>query len=235
MPKQTFLKLKSAKRHDFLEVAIREFANHDYNGASVSRIVATLGIAKGSVYQYFRDKRDLYTYLLEVATQRKLEYMREQAADGLPSRDFFNIYRKMILAGAEFDFRNPDCGLLVLNAVRNQRDVALDPLVRELRDRSTAFLLGYLRRAIQHDSVRSDLELSLLATFLNSASLTIGTHMEQKYGFSLAGQLAHPERPLPFGQAQLENEVDAVIEVIRHGIAPPGAAGGQGKPPSEAR
>lgn len=49
MPKQTFLNLSDAKRKAFLEIALEEFANNDYNTASVSKIVEQAGIAKGSV------------------------------------------------------------------------------------------------------------------------------------------------------------------------------------------
>jgi len=41
---------------------------------------------------------------------------------------------------------------------------------------------------------------------------------EEKYEFSLIEQLEHPERSLPFREAQLRNEVDALADVLRRGI-----------------
>ncbi len=53
MPQATFFNLPEEKRQKILECALDEFAAHDYDSASVSKIVAKAGIAKGSLYQYF--------------------------------------------------------------------------------------------------------------------------------------------------------------------------------------
>ena len=58
MPTPTFDRLAPAKRDAFLDAALAEFAAHDFDTASVSRVVAELGIAKGSVYQYFADNAE---------------------------------------------------------------------------------------------------------------------------------------------------------------------------------
>ncbi|MGF1600395.1 MAG: TetR/AcrR family transcriptional regulator [Thermosynechococcaceae cyanobacterium] len=76
MPTQTFFNLPDEKRQKFVDIAIAEFAAHDYNSASITQIVATAKIAKGSVYQYFKDKKGLYLYLIEFATEEKLAFLR---------------------------------------------------------------------------------------------------------------------------------------------------------------
>ena len=73
MPKQTFFNLPDEKREQILNVIIDEFAENDYANVSVSRIVARAGIAKGSFYQYFEDKDDLYGYLFDLIAQAKTE------------------------------------------------------------------------------------------------------------------------------------------------------------------
>jgi AcrR family transcriptional regulator len=75
VPQQTFFNLPEDKRQQILQVAIDEFAENDYDNVSISRIVARAGIAKGSFYQYFADKEDLYSYLLELLAQAKTEFM----------------------------------------------------------------------------------------------------------------------------------------------------------------
>ena len=64
MPKPTFENLPDAKRELIIQLAAEEFAAHAYRQASLSRIVARAGIAKGSVYQYFDNKLDLYRWLM---------------------------------------------------------------------------------------------------------------------------------------------------------------------------
>jgi AcrR family transcriptional regulator len=92
MPKQTFLNLPKEKQNAFIEIALPEFANNDYNTASISKIVEKAGIAKGSVYQYFQDKQDLFMYLVDVSNQTMLEFVT-QTQPPTPPEDFFQTLR----------------------------------------------------------------------------------------------------------------------------------------------
>ena len=67
MPSDTWWNLDPRKREDILTAAVAEFAVHHYEDASLSALVKHVGIAKGSMYQYFTDKRELYDYLLHYA------------------------------------------------------------------------------------------------------------------------------------------------------------------------
>ena len=221
MPKDTFANLNPEKREQFLEEAFREFAGHDYHSASVSRIVSNLGIAKGSLYQYFADKRDLYFHLLDLATIRKLEFIRDRADAAEASGDFFDLHGALILAAVEFDFRYPCQGLLILNAQQERGIPELGRLARELGHRSTQLLEDYVIAGISKGTIRSDVDPRLTATVVGAAALAMAGYMEARYGFSLAEQLRNPDRPLPVSDAQLRGAVDALVELLRRGIAAP--------------
>ena len=77
MPRKTFLRLPDVKRDAFITACLDEFSRNDYDSASISAIVRNLGIAKGSVYQYFEDKKDLWLYLRQRAEQERLRYLKE--------------------------------------------------------------------------------------------------------------------------------------------------------------
>ena len=49
-----------AKREAVVEVAMRSFAENGYQGARIEDIASELGIAKGSVFQYFGSKEGLF-------------------------------------------------------------------------------------------------------------------------------------------------------------------------------
>ena len=76
MPKQTFFNLPFAKRRSIEEEAIREFAENTFERASLTKIVENCGIAKGSMYQYFEDKLDLYLYIVELVYEEKKKYVQ---------------------------------------------------------------------------------------------------------------------------------------------------------------
>lgn len=65
MCSDTFLRLPEEKRQRILDAAWEEFTRVSFSEASINQIVQRSGIARGSFYQYFRDKEELMSYLME--------------------------------------------------------------------------------------------------------------------------------------------------------------------------
>ena len=59
----TFLRLPEEKRNRFLEAAWEEFTSVPFEEASINKIVRRAKIPRGSFYQYFSGKEDLFFYL----------------------------------------------------------------------------------------------------------------------------------------------------------------------------
>jgi len=66
MPTKTFLRLPEEKRERFIDAAWAEFARTGFAETSIANIVKGAGIARGSFYQYFADKDDLFDYLQDI-------------------------------------------------------------------------------------------------------------------------------------------------------------------------
>lgn len=64
MPKKTFLNLPQEKQQRILETCKKEFEEKSLFQASVSDIVNTLGIARGSFYQYFESLEECFFTIL---------------------------------------------------------------------------------------------------------------------------------------------------------------------------
>ncbi len=60
---ETFLRLPEEKRNRFLEAAWEEFTSVPFEEASINKIVRRAKIPRGSFYQYFSDKEDLFFYI----------------------------------------------------------------------------------------------------------------------------------------------------------------------------
>lgn len=65
MPKPTFFNLSTEKRERLLNAAREEFSKVPLHEALISNIVKAAGIPRGSFYQYFADKEDIFYFLLE--------------------------------------------------------------------------------------------------------------------------------------------------------------------------
>lgn len=85
MPKQTFFNLSSEKRERLLTAAFWEFSHVPLEEASINAIIQQSDISRGSFYQYFEDKEDLYFYCLELLrkdqTVQMIEHYREAGGD----------------------------------------------------------------------------------------------------------------------------------------------------------
>lgn len=64
MPTTTFFNLPPPKRERLLRAAVSEFVQKPFNEVSINRIIQAAAIPRGSFYQYFEDKMDLFRYIL---------------------------------------------------------------------------------------------------------------------------------------------------------------------------
>ena len=92
MCKETFLRLPEEKRERILNAAWDEFTTVSFANASINRIIRAAGIPRGSFYQYFEDKGDLFHYLMaQIHDQLSERYKRLlQEADG-------NLFRAALM------------------------------------------------------------------------------------------------------------------------------------------
>ena len=111
MPLQTFKNLSADRQKEILEVCFEEFAVNDYQSASVSHIVRKLGISKGGFYRYFKDKKDLYHYLLDQVMQMRMQDVKTlfAYADDFRGLLIQNFYQKI-----RFDMEYPVYGAVSL-------------------------------------------------------------------------------------------------------------------------
>lgn len=77
MPKQTFFNLPEGKRKTLMNAAEKEFARVPLAKASISNIIKDANIPRGSFYQYFENKEDLYFYLVTKETKGRQEFFIE--------------------------------------------------------------------------------------------------------------------------------------------------------------
>ncbi|KAF1295537.1 TetR family transcriptional regulator [Enterococcus sp. JM4C] len=98
MPTHTFFHLPDEKQQRLLEAARIEFSRAPLNEASIANIVKLAEIPRGSFYQYFEDKEDLYFYYFDLLRQDSKRNMQEAiiAAKGDLFKGFENYFPQMI-------------------------------------------------------------------------------------------------------------------------------------------
>lgn len=64
-----FNNLKPEKQKQIINAAIKEFVRNGFEKASTNEIVKRANISKGSLFNYFNSKKDLYLYLIEYSSK----------------------------------------------------------------------------------------------------------------------------------------------------------------------
>ena len=73
MPSDTFFRLPEEKRSRILDAAWEEFTSVSFDQVSINRIIRAANIPRGSFYQYFDGKTELFRFLAEDMKQFALD------------------------------------------------------------------------------------------------------------------------------------------------------------------
>jgi len=121
MTKKALNKIDKRKRERIYRNAAAEFARHGYHKANVNSIARRAGIGKGSIYLYFKDKRDLYEAAriqnevfdliaqMELDPVTKIEKVFEESLNAFPRyRNMFKMYYDLISSGNDIERRSAE-------------------------------------------------------------------------------------------------------------------------------
>jgi TetR/AcrR family transcriptional regulator len=220
VPKQTFWNLPEAKRETLVRTALEEFAAHDYARASVSRVASRAGIAKGSLYQYFDDKQDLFLYLLDRAQRTLLETVgggRGTPAPGGADPGFFAVLRAQMAATVQAAAAHP------LEAALLQRSYAgTVPFHDEILERGRTLRQDYLSQMVTRAKARGELSAHLdadVATMvLESVVARIGPFLLERLTTKDAS--AAEDGTTAFDRPEVEAVFEHVVGILEHGMGP---------------
>jgi AcrR family transcriptional regulator len=85
---------RTARRTEILSAAREVFARHGYEHATLDDIARKAEFAKGTLYNYFRSKEDLFRQLVEVLLDDMEGIATGTAALTLPPREIFHEYAR---------------------------------------------------------------------------------------------------------------------------------------------
>ena len=165
--------LKKNKREKILKAAISSFAQKGYHDTSISKIINKAGIARGTFYLYFENKRQIFDSILEnliveidrcikkIEIGRERQNPLEQLKDNL--RRIFTLFvenpelSKILLRHAAGLDKESDQKITEFyNNIAAKIEDALKlgikmELIRDCNPRITSFLiLGSIKELIEH-------------------------------------------------------------------------------------
>ena len=166
LPKQTFFNLSQEKREKIEQAALNEFAEYGYDNSNMNRIVASSQIAKGSFYQYFDDKKDVYLYLMDSLANRKIELFRSLIC-AIEQNSLLHNLREMFRIGLEFANSDPKFFKLSQNSVYKNPE-----LLQEFNEKYNPVALDIfgkmLENARKKGELRVDVNIPLISSFISA-------------------------------------------------------------------
>jgi len=209
-PRETFKKLEKDKKQRVLDTAVDEFAEHGFRQASVNRIVQKLGIAKGSIFQYFGTKEGLFGFIFDHAVDLVRQVLR-QVKQETAEADFFERIRGSLLAGIRFIEQHPHVYRIYLKMIFQEDFPLRAEFLQQVHLFSAEYLKPHVEAGIARGELRSDLDVEMTVFFLDA----VMDRFLQAYcvPFLDAGAALY-QAP----HSQIERRVEEFIQLLRHGM-----------------
>ena len=214
MPKQTFYNLPEEKRALITDVVIDEFAENDYENVSISRIVQRAGIAKGSFYQYFEDKNDLYGYVVDLIAQEKASMFSLNHPD--PNHvGLFNYMRWILQNSVEFELRNPRFSMIGYRMLKGNPNES--PIYRQAIEKSRAYYESLVKLGKAQGDIAPDIDDKMAAEYFQVIMTEIGPRIIreaiEEHGTAWQGQ-----RPL-FDFPEVQDKYVQMLRILEFGLS----------------
>ena len=107
---------RDQRRKELLEAATRVFARKGYWNASITDIIETAGVARGTFYLYFQGKQEIFAAIVDKFREEEMQLMQQpiQHAGSQIGKDWRERTNAAVRSWFEFFCRNLDAAKLVI-------------------------------------------------------------------------------------------------------------------------
>lgn len=202
MPTQTFFNLEKKKQQRIMDAAIKEFGERNLNEGNISNIVKDADISRGSFYQYFSSKDDLYIHLFATLRADRKAYTAKvlEQFKTIPFLDFFKLF---YLKNSQYlldNYSHINLGKHLYTCPSNISRALIVELQSHYND---MFLIG-----IEYDKLqgimREDINSSALTEFLVHICTDIFIFQNALSTISIVN---------------VEKNIDGLLYIIKNGVA----------------
>ena len=111
---EKFYALPQDKQDRILNAGFRVFSKYSYKKSPMLEIANEADISKSLLFFYFRNKKELYLFLMKKAEELTMKYLMDSGCYG--ESDIFEMMYKGLLAKAELMKKYPDMSNFALKA-----------------------------------------------------------------------------------------------------------------------
>ncbi len=157
------------KREELLRAALDEFSVKKYEEASLNSIIKKASISKGTFYYHFKDKQELYLFLLESSVKIKWEFINRNFIESEKEvkNDIFEKFKIQAGIGAEFAAAYPKYHNLSKMFAKERGNEIYDIAKNALSGDSVNPLNSMIEKAIDEGDFRSDIPREFIYKIIN--------------------------------------------------------------------
>lgn len=168
LPKRTFYRLDEDKKERVMRAAIEEFQARGFEGAKVEDIAQKAGVAKGSIYQYFDDKKDLFLYSVTWTIEHFMKMINRQTP--LKDMDVFEYFLPGSRERFEMIRKEPLLTSFAIDITQGKYGSLAEEISRELKRVGEQYELQLIANGKKRGTIRDDLDDRLLLLFFQGVT-----------------------------------------------------------------
>jgi len=207
MPQETFFNLLADKRNLIISAAMHEFSKANYKTASINQICKKANIPKGSFYQYFTDKLDLYVYIMTLAIEEKIKFFSSVISE-FHTLTLSDQIRLLFLKGVEFAKKHPQYAALGEQFSKENDESAKSAVIKEGDKLSESLFAQMIDNAKAKGEIDSSVDSFAFSLLLQSLNNTVQQYMLNKFGHFSYEHNAE----------DVNSFVDSLLKIIFYGI-----------------
>jgi len=162
VPKDTFNNLNEEKKLRIFHAAVQEFSTRRFSEASINQIVKVAGIPRGSFYQYFNGKEDIFLYMFMAIFEEKMEIILREGAMK-PDADVFEICILTTKVTLEWSRANPN-----YSQISMLMELDNSEFIVKLRVDSSKGLREMIERDKERGYIKPEIDSDLIVDMISS-------------------------------------------------------------------
>lgn len=204
MPKETFFRLRDEKQEGIMRSAIHEFVEHGFERAKISDIAKNAGVATGSIYQYFEDKKELFMYCAQWGVEVFMKKI--DAGADIRSMDIFEYYNERVV---KTQVLSEERELSLFMQELSRHPDLMYPSMREMYKNSEDYIKILIQNGQKNGVVRDDIPYELIKEFYIAVTERFKLRWMQKdIDFSMAAM----------DNEEMKKEVEYLMELLKKGM-----------------
>ncbi len=211
MPKETFINLSPEKQEKVMRSAISEFLKHGFEKGNIGDIAKNAGVAKGSMYQYFDNKKELFLFCLKWSMELLLKKNDKHITMQNKEMDVFVfLYQNSKAAWLQLK-EEREIVIFMQNIFLGKYNSFADDSMSYITKLSDEYLLNLIKDGKNNGSIRNDIDDTILSLFITGVSFKIKEHLMNQ-ARSLGEDIVDEDFEV------FEKEIITLIELLKNGI-----------------